>query len=139
MAHASVLLKEAIDGLELQAGDVYLDATTGSGGHMEEVWRRFKNQIILAGIDADEMSVEITREKLDLSEAKPKLAVLNFRNIDQVPEILGIKIQPKFYLISVGVAISLKKGVEVLVSKKTSHLLCRSKARPAKKTLPPTM
>ena len=71
MAHASVLLKEAIDGLELQAGDVYLDATTGSGGHMEEVWRRFKNQIILAGIDTDEMSVEITREKLDLSRLNP--------------------------------------------------------------------
>lgn len=91
MAHTSVLLQEAIDGLELQAGDVYLDATTGSGGHMEEVWRRFKDQIVLAGIDADEMSVEITREKLDLSGAKPKLAVLNFRNIDKAPEILDVK------------------------------------------------
>lgn len=91
MAHTSVLLQEAIDGLELQSGDIYLDATVGSGGHMEEVWRRFKDQIILAGIDADEMSVAITKEKLDLSGAKAKLAVLNFRNINQAPEILGIK------------------------------------------------
>ena len=89
--HIPVLLKEAIDGLDLQAGDIYLDATLGSGGHMEEVWRRMKDDVILAGIDADEMSVTIAREKLDLSKAETKLAVLNFRNIDKAPEILGIK------------------------------------------------
>jgi len=91
MVHESVLLKESIDGLELEVGDVYLDATLGSGGHMEEVWRRLKNQVLIAGIDADEMSVDISRERLDLSGAKPKLVVLNFRNIDKAPEILGIK------------------------------------------------
>ncbi len=91
MAHESVLLKEAIDGLELETGDVYLDATVGSGGHLEEVWLRMKERVTLCGIDADEMSVAITKEKLDLSKAKSKLAVLNFRNIDQAPEILDIK------------------------------------------------
>lgn len=91
MAHESVLLKESIDGLELEAGDVYLDATAGSGGHLEEVWRRFKNKISIAGIDADLMSIDISRERLDLLDAKPKLAVLNFRNIDKAPEMLGIK------------------------------------------------
>lgn len=90
MAHESVLLKETIDGLSLQDGDIYLDATVGSGGHMEEVWKRMKDAVTLCGIDADEMSVTITRERLELSGAKPKLSVLNFRNIDKVPEILGI-------------------------------------------------
>jgi 16S rRNA (cytosine1402-N4)-methyltransferase len=91
MAHESVLLKEAIDGLSLENGDIYLDATVGSGGHMEEVWRRMKNRVVIVGIDADEMSVTIARERLDLSEAKTKISVLNFRNIDKAPEILGIK------------------------------------------------
>lgn len=91
MAHESVLLKETIDGLELEAGDVYLDATIGAGGHMEEVWRRMKDDVVLVGIDADEMSVAIAKERLDLSGAKSKLAVLNFRNIDKAPEILGIE------------------------------------------------
>ncbi len=90
MAHASVLLKETIDGLSLQDGDIYLDATVGSGGHLEEVWRRTKGKVILAGIDADEMSVNITKEKLDIDGAEAKLAVLNFRNIDKAPEILDI-------------------------------------------------
>ena len=91
MAHASVLLKEVIDGLSFEEGDVYLDATLGSGGHMEEVWQKMKEKVTLSGIDADEMSVTITRERLSLSGAKPKLAVLNFRNIDKVSEIMDIK------------------------------------------------
>lgn len=89
MSHASVLLKEVISGLDFQDGDIYLDATVGSGGHMEEVWQKMKERIVLSGIDADEMSVAITREKLEISGAKPKLAVLNFRNIDKAPDILG--------------------------------------------------
>ncbi len=91
MIHESVLLKEIIDGLSFQDGDVYLDATLGTGGHMEGVWQKMKNQVVLAGIDADEMSVTLSRERLDLDGAKPKLAVLNFRNIDKAPEMLDIK------------------------------------------------
>lgn len=90
MAHASVLLQEAIDGLDLKEGDVYLDATLGSGGHLEEVWRRTKGKVLLSGIDADSMSVEITKERLDLLGAKPKLLVLNFKNIDKAPELLDL-------------------------------------------------
>ncbi len=89
--HQSVLLKEAIDSLDLQAGDVYLDATVGSGGHMEEVWRRTKGSVALIGIDADQMSLDIAGERLKLAEADPKLALLNFRHIDKVPEMLGMK------------------------------------------------
>lgn len=90
MAHESVLLQEAIDGLSFEDGDIYLDATTGSGGHMEEVWRRMGKRVEIAGIDADEMSISITKARLD-SEVKPKLVVLNFRDIEKAPEILGIK------------------------------------------------
>lgn len=88
--HKSVLLQEAIEGLSLEEGDTYLDATVGSGGHMEEVWRRMKDRVVLCGIDADEMSVSIARERLDLLGAKPKLAVLNFRGIEKAPNILGV-------------------------------------------------
>jgi len=91
MAHESVLLKEIIKGLALQDGDVYLDATVGAGGHMEEVWKKMKERVILCGIDADEMSIAIAKERMDLSRAKPKLAVLNFRNIDKAIEIFGVR------------------------------------------------
>jgi len=88
--HKTVLLKETIDGLSLLDGDIYLDATVGSGGHMEEVWKRMGEKVTIAGIDADEMSITISRERLELLGAKPRLAVLNFRNIDKAPEILRL-------------------------------------------------
>jgi len=91
MSHASVLSKEVIEGLSFQDGDIYLDATVGSGGHMEEIWKKMKNRVTLCGIDADEMSVTITRERLELSGAKVKISVLNFRDIDKVLEIFCIK------------------------------------------------
>lgn len=90
MSHLPVLLKESIDGLELEDGDLYLDATVGSGGHMEEVWKRMGERVSLCGIDLDETSLSITKEKLDLLGAKPKLTLLNFRNIDRVVEVLEI-------------------------------------------------
>ncbi|MEK7116941.1 MAG: 16S rRNA (cytosine(1402)-N(4))-methyltransferase RsmH [Patescibacteria group bacterium] len=91
MAHESVLLQEVMEGLDFQDGDVYLDATVGAGGHMEKVWQKMKERITICGIDADEMSINITKERLDLAGAKIKLGVLNFRNIDKAPEILDIK------------------------------------------------
>lgn len=101
MAHASVLLQEAIDGLSLEKGDVYLDATLGAGGHMLEIWKRMENDVVLSGIDADEVSLSIAKEKLDIAGAKPKLAVLNFRNIERAPEILQIK-EPTKILFDLG-------------------------------------
>ncbi len=90
MVHESVLLKETIDELDLHPGDVYLDATLGSGFHMEEVWKRFGKEVILGGIDADQMSLDIAKANLDLSGAEPKMALLNFRHIDQAPGLLEI-------------------------------------------------
>ena len=88
--HKSVLLKEVMDGLDMEDGDIYFDATVGSGGHMEEVWKRMGGGVVLLGIDADETSLSITRAKLDLCGAKASLAVSNFRNIDKRVENLGL-------------------------------------------------
>lgn len=91
MAHASVLLKEIIEGLDLREGDVYLDATVGSGGHMEAVWQRMGDKVALFGIDQDETSIDISRERLELQGAKPKLAVMNFRHIDKASQLFDMK------------------------------------------------
>ncbi|HEY4516305.1 MAG TPA: 16S rRNA (cytosine(1402)-N(4))-methyltransferase RsmH [Candidatus Paceibacterota bacterium] len=90
MTHIPVLLKESLEILNIEEGDIYLDATLGNGGHSEEVWKRFPKKVTLAGIDADSDAVEVAKTRLELLEARPKLAVLNFRNIDKVTEILEI-------------------------------------------------
>lgn len=89
--HIPVLLNEVIENLSFEDKDVYLDATLGAGGHMEEVYKRFGKSVVLVGIDADETAASIARERLELLGAQPKIAVLNFRNIDRVPELLGVE------------------------------------------------
>ncbi len=88
--HKSVLLKTAIDWLDLQKGDVYLDATLGAGGHAEEVYARTKGDVAICGIDADETAISIARERLELVGAKPHLALLNFRDLDRLPTLLDM-------------------------------------------------
>lgn len=88
--HIPVLLKQAVEGLDLQKGDVFLDATLGGGGHSEEVFRRFGADVTLAGIDADQTAVEVATSRLELLGAKTKYAVLNFRNIEKVKDLLGL-------------------------------------------------
>src|SRR3989344_1804737 len=95
MLHKSVLLKEAIDGLNFQEGDVYLDATLGAGGHIEEVYARRGNQVAIYGIDADETAIQIAKERLELLGAKPTLTVLSFRNIDKAQMLLNMNAPDK--------------------------------------------
>lgn len=94
MPHTPVLLKESLNLLDLQPGDIYLDATVGGGGHAEEVWKRMDKDVVISGIDADPQAIEMARLRLEMAglkcEHEAKLAVLNFRNIDRAPELLNI-------------------------------------------------
>lgn len=89
--HISVLLKEAIDILDLHEGDVYLDATLGAGGHAEKIAEKWGDKITVAGIDTDPLAVEASKLRLEMEGFIPRFAVLNFRNIAQAPELLGIE------------------------------------------------
>jgi 16S rRNA (cytosine1402-N4)-methyltransferase len=100
--HIPVLLNESIDLLQIEAGDVFLDATEGLGGHTEEVWKRFGDSVVMAGIDADPEAIDIARARLETAGmSEVKLAVLNFRDIDKAVEVLDIK-QPTKILFDLG-------------------------------------
>jgi 16S rRNA (cytosine1402-N4)-methyltransferase len=51
--HIPALLKESIDGLNIQPGGVYVDVTFGGGGHSMEILRRLKEGRLIA-FDQDE-------------------------------------------------------------------------------------
>ncbi len=52
MIHFSVLRQEAIDGLNVREGGVYVDGTFGAGGHSQEILNRLGNGV-LYGFDQD--------------------------------------------------------------------------------------
>lgn len=51
--HVSVLLKESVDGLNIQPNGCYVDVTFGGGGHSREILRRLGKKGHLYGFDQD--------------------------------------------------------------------------------------
>jgi len=69
--HVPVLLKEAIDFLNIQRGGTYIDATVGLGGHSYEIAKRLGAPGHLIGLDKDPAALEIAREKLVAGRGSP--------------------------------------------------------------------
>lgn len=52
--HVPVLLKESIEGMNLQPGGIYVDVTFGGGGHTREILRQGDDTIRVLSFDQDE-------------------------------------------------------------------------------------
>lgn len=87
--HKSVLLDEAIKGLNIKEDGIYVDATLGGGGHSYEILKRVtKGKVI--GIDQDDYALERASERLkEFSNFIPYKS--NFSNIESVLDDLGIE------------------------------------------------
>ena len=59
--HVPVLLGEAVDGLNVKPGGIYVDLTFGGGGHSREILRRLNGTGHLYGFDQDEDAMEEVR------------------------------------------------------------------------------
>jgi 16S rRNA (cytosine1402-N4)-methyltransferase len=59
--HVPVLLKEAIDFLNIKRGGTYIDATVGLGGHSWEIAKRLGAQGHLIGVDKDPAALEFAK------------------------------------------------------------------------------
>ena len=87
-SHYSVLLSEAVDGLNVSDG-VYVDCTAGGGGHSLEIARRLRNGRLIA-VDQDESAIEAVRERLSDYSDRLTLIRRNFVQIGQALDELGI-------------------------------------------------
>ncbi len=68
--HVPVLLKEAIDFLNVRRGGTYIDATVGLGGHSYEIAKRLGAPGHLILLDKDPAALSFSQEKL--AQAKPE-------------------------------------------------------------------
>jgi 16S rRNA (cytosine1402-N4)-methyltransferase len=97
MSHKSVLLKEALNGLDIKKEDVFLDATLGSAGHSLEVCRKFGREIKIVGIDADKERIKESQKKLEEEKCDFEVVEGNFREIDKILDQLQIKKVDKIF------------------------------------------
>jgi len=67
VGHVPVLLKEAIDFLNIRRGGTYIDATVGLGGHSYEIAKRLGAQGRLIGVDKDPAALEKTGVRFQAS------------------------------------------------------------------------
>jgi 16S rRNA (cytosine1402-N4)-methyltransferase len=87
--HKSVLLNESIEGLNIKADGIYVDATLGGGGHTYEILKKVTLGKVI-GIDQDDYAINRASEKLkEFSNFIPVKS--NFYNIKNVLENLNIE------------------------------------------------
>jgi 16S rRNA (cytosine1402-N4)-methyltransferase len=81
--HTPVLASEAIEWLRIQPEGMYLDATTGTGGHAIEIARRLTAGRLI-GIDRDPQALNIARERLKEFGEKVVLVHAEFSQIGEL-------------------------------------------------------
>ncbi len=84
--HNPVLLKETVDGLNINPNGIYVDVTFGGGGHSKEILSRLGPNGKLFGFDQDEDAWENT-----LADDRFTLIQENFRYIKRFLRFHGIK------------------------------------------------
>ena len=85
----SVLKDESISGLNIQPDGLYVDCTTGGGGHSLEIVKRLKNGKLIC-IDKDIDALNFAKTRLKDYENKIVFVNDNFLNIDKILDNLNI-------------------------------------------------
>lgn len=83
--HKSVLLKEAVELLNLRNNEVFIDATLGLGGHTELILQTVENVRVI-GIDQDLEAIRLAGERLEKFGDRVKIVHANFSEIKSVTD-----------------------------------------------------
>ncbi len=80
--HFSVLLKESIDGLNINPDGIYVDCTLGGGGHSSEILKKLKKGFLYA-FDQDEQAIEAANKRLEAISNRYEIIKSNFVNLKE--------------------------------------------------------
>ena len=85
--HISIMVNEILEFLDIQPGQVGLDATLGYGGHTRRMLEKLQGQGHMYATDVDPIESEKTRARLESLGFGPEILTIrrmNFANLDQV-------------------------------------------------------
>jgi len=90
--HKPVMVDEVISQLITSPGGLYVDGTTGTGGHSEAILNRLDANARLVCLDRDQDALGITRKRLsEFAEERVSFVKANFSELDKVFKELGIE------------------------------------------------
>lgn len=89
--HVTVLLKEAVAGLNVQSTGTYVDATLGGGGHTQAILKQLASGHLYS-FDQDQTAINYNRERLQSAISQGRLTLIedNFRNLQAELKSQGI-------------------------------------------------
>ncbi|MCW3172065.1 16S rRNA (cytosine(1402)-N(4))-methyltransferase RsmH [Shewanella subflava] len=101
-AHLSVLLKETVDGLNIDPNGIYIDGTFGRGGHSRHVLSHLGPKGRLIAIDRDPQAIEAAKQFAD----DPRFQIVHggFGQIADYVEALGLVGKINGVLLDLGVS-----------------------------------
>jgi len=100
LAHATVLLNEAVEALHVKTEGVYVDCTFGRGGHSRLILERLGEHGRLIALDKDPMAVAAART---IADARFRLEHSGFEHLGEVLRKLGAE-QVDGVLLDLGVS-----------------------------------
>lgn len=88
--HIPAMLEEVMEFLDPKENDVVVDATLGLGGHAEAILKRIGTRGRLIGIDRDEQSLRMAKERLRPYLEQTHFVRGDFRDLDRILSGLGV-------------------------------------------------
>ena len=101
--HVPVMLKEVIDGLNINPDGIYVDCTVGGAGHSLEIAKKLKNGHLYA-FDRDEEAIEKSKETLKAYQDKVSLIKENYKNAPKILREQFSVLKIDGFLIDLGVS-----------------------------------
>jgi len=89
--HKPVLVKEILSYIDFEKKRIFLDLTTGEGGHSYEIMKRMREDSLLIGLDIDPDVLKVTEERLKVDNKRVILINDNYKNFPLVLKRLGIE------------------------------------------------
>ncbi|PZE22660.1 16S rRNA (cytosine(1402)-N(4))-methyltransferase RsmH [Paenibacillus xerothermodurans] len=81
--HVTVLMEEAIVGLNIKPDGVYVDCTLGGAGHSSRIASKLNEHGLLIAFDQDDAALEHARTRLAPYMDRVKLVRSNFRHLEE--------------------------------------------------------
>ena len=85
--HISIMVQEILDFLQIQPGQIGLDATLGYGGHSRKMLEQLQGQGHLYATDVDPIESEKTRARLADAGFGPEILTIRRMNFAQLDEV----------------------------------------------------